>query len=181
MKTHAHAIYFAGPYIFRPDATQIIGTMRSTCIKHGLSALIPTDNDIPPDMTPHEQADDIRAKNYDMVTRADIVIAEISPLRGPNMDPGTAAEIGYAHALKKTVLLWTHDTRTLCQRVTSLSQTTQTPTGLREKDTGLLVENFDLTENLMITAPQAHTGPIYNTPTEAIEAAAHLLTDLRAS
>jgi len=62
-----------------------------------LVGLWPLDNPVGVGL-PAEQAASIFQANLAMIDQAQAVIADISPFRGPNMDPGTAFELGYAHA-----------------------------------------------------------------------------------
>lgn len=141
-------VYFAGPYIFQEKAAAICDTIRHTAMQHGLEPLIPTDNSIPPG-EPHQMAATIRAANYDMIRKSALIIAQISPFRGPNMDPGTAAEIGFATALEKPIILWDVPPTTLADRTR-----TCIPGCINDKaPDGSTIENFGLPENLMIAAP----------------------------
>jgi len=67
-----------------------------------------------------------------MIDECDAVIANIEPFRGPHMDPGTAFEIGYAVAKGKPVYCYTTQAR---------------------DENGDAIEDFGLTENLMIDSP----------------------------
>ncbi len=100
------------------------------------------------------------------IDASDALIANITPFRGPHMDPGTAWEIGYAEARGKPVILWSADSRLLASRVGAA-----TPTGWRDAD-GHAVEDFGGRENLMI-APAGTL--VHDTPRAAIAAAAELL------
>ena len=71
------------------------------------------------------------------ILRADAVIADLTPFRGPSADPGTVWEIGYAVALGKPVFAYTGDRREYKERVA--------PDGLRVEDHGAV-------DNLMIGA-----------------------------
>ena len=54
--------------------------------------------------TPRETAELIYRENIVLINSVQAIIADISPFRGPNMDPGTAWEIGYGIAKGLPVL-----------------------------------------------------------------------------
>lgn len=99
------AIYLAGPDVFHPASSQIGGKLQTICSKHRLVGLYPADNAIPLDIP--DAASRIYASDIAMINRSAAVVANISPFRGPNMDPGTAFEIGYAVARGIPVFIYT--------------------------------------------------------------------------
>lgn len=134
-------LYLAGPDVFAPDAPARFAAMRDACRKAGFTPLTPVDNDLPPDLRGAALAAHIKQANVALLHDCDAVVAHIAPFRGPNMDPGTAWEIGYAEALGKPVYLWMSERRSLAER---------TP-GKGGKDAeGWMIEDFGLAENLMI-------------------------------
>lgn len=149
------SVYLAGPDVFYADARKVGNELNAMCAQAGLEGLFPLDNEIPKDT--QDLARVIFEKNREMIERCDGVVANISPFRGPNMDPGTSWEIGYAMALAKPVWVYTTANGNMADRVTDL--------GGFEK-----VENFGMPENLMICIPAKR--PFYDTPEQAIAAAA---------
>jgi len=82
-----------------------------------------------------------------LIQNCDIVIANVSPFRGPEPDSGTVWEIGYAQALNKKVLAYSSDMRTLKEK-------TQEILNLKNSDcdsNGMAIEDFGLTHNLMFS------------------------------
>ncbi|HEX7072442.1 MAG TPA: nucleoside 2-deoxyribosyltransferase [Hyphomicrobiaceae bacterium] len=143
--------YLAGPDVFAPDAEDRLARMGRLCRRHGVTPITPIDGTVPPNLVGLSLARHIKAANLDRIRQASCVIANISPFRGPNMDPGTAYEIGFAEALGKPVFLWSETDQSLRER---------TSTGVGDvDDNGWVIENFGLAENLMIsvngTAPLA--------------------------
>jgi len=116
------------------------------CEAAGLDGLFPTDAERP---TGHgvSLARAIYQGNVALIDRSQAVVADISPFRGAGMDPGTAWEIGYAVARGLPVFAYSHDLRAYADRVGPVAQG---PRGPVDAD-GLLVEDFGLVENLMIT------------------------------
>jgi nucleoside 2-deoxyribosyltransferase len=141
-------VYLAGPAVFRPDAIEEGKRLKRLCKDRNLEGLFPLDNELPAGIPFDDTADWIKSANKDMIRLCSVVLAEVSPFRGPNMDPGTAYECGYAEALNKQVYYWTRDIRSLHARMG----------GREHDDEGRSIENFDLVENIMIAACPA-IGP----------------------
>jgi nucleoside 2-deoxyribosyltransferase len=137
-------IYLAGPGVFRPDAIAYGALLQRKCDAHGLKGLYPLDNKITA-QTPAETAAAIFKANVAMIDKAHGIVADISPFRGPNMDPGTAWEIGYGFAKNLPIFAWSSDASTLLERTQRYYRidTTVDPAGLQ-------IENFGGVENLMI-------------------------------
>lgn len=126
-------VYLAGPDVYRPDAKEHFNKMKATLALAGHEGLAPLDNEV--DLNHALASSKIYQANIQMIKRADVVLANISPFRGPSLDPGTAFEIGYAVALGKPVIVYTDNFSQYKSRV---------PTD------GYLVEDFSLIDNLMI-------------------------------
>ena len=140
------SIYLAGPGVFRPDARAYGEQLKSLARDHDLLGLFPLDNEIPHHGTKHQIAAAIFKANVAQIDRCHAVVADISPFRGPNMDPGTAWELGYAHAAKKPIFAWSSDDRLLHARTLALCEIDHEG---RDRQ-GFTIEDFDLAENLMI-------------------------------
>jgi nucleoside 2-deoxyribosyltransferase len=120
--------------------------LKALCTAHGVTGLFPTDAERPTEggVT---LARAIYLGNVALIDRSDAVVADISPFRGAGMDPGTAWEIGYAIARGLPVFAYSHDRRPYADRV---GPTGHGPRGPVDTN-GLLIEDFGLVENLMIT------------------------------
>lgn len=114
----------------------------------------------------------IRDMNCAMIRRADAVVANISPFRGPNMDPGTAFEIGFAAALQKPTFLYSASSISLLKRTQINFDLTEIAGKLFDVDE-MEVEDFGLVENLMIAGV---TGPIYRNFGDALLACASAMS-----
>lgn len=148
-------LYLAGPDVFAPDAAARFAAMRAACGKAGFAALTPIDNTLPGHLQGRAAAAFIKQANIDLIRRCDAVVANISPFRGPNMDPGTAWEIGFAEALGKPVVLWSETTALLAAR--TLSDFSEGDGHVDPQ--GWMVENFGLAENLMIAVNPQEVAP----------------------
>ncbi|HRF08536.1 MAG TPA: nucleoside 2-deoxyribosyltransferase [Xanthobacteraceae bacterium] len=160
-------VYLAGPGVFRRDAIEHGKHLKELCEKHGLIGLYPLDNEI--NLSRPDAAQRIYLANLDQIRQADAVIADISPFRGPHMDPGTAFEIGYARAKSIPTFLYSDSDGALADRITPVHLMA---TGEWFDKDGMLIENFGLAENLMITPSQAPTHRVHATAEVAIKAAA---------
>jgi nucleoside 2-deoxyribosyltransferase len=155
-------VYLAGPKVFAQNAEAIGHQLKLLCSMQSLDALWPLDNAIAGD-TLQRKAERIFAGNVEMIRSCDAVVADLTPFRGPHMDCGTAWKCGFAHALGKQVFAWSDNGFTLIDRMGSPQW--------RDAD-GMLIENFELSDNLMIAVP---AGFIHATPALAIKAAAEAL------
>ena len=113
-------IYLAGPAVFEPDPDGIFSTMKAICVRHGVAGLAPIDNQedlaglAPGPALMHR----IVAADIALMQQADAGVFCLDGFRrGPEMDPGTAFEIGYMHALGKPLAGWTRDVRLYPDRV----------------------------------------------------------------
>jgi nucleoside 2-deoxyribosyltransferase len=138
-------VYLAGPGVFRPDPLAFGQTLKEKCAQAGLVGLFPMDNQIS-DNSPHEKGASIYRANVELIDRSRAIIADISPFRGPSMDPGTAWEIGYGIARGLPVFAWTDDPAPLLERTRWLSAG---DVGSVDAN-GWTIEDFGHAENLMI-------------------------------
>jgi nucleoside 2-deoxyribosyltransferase len=145
--TDAPVVYLAGPEVFLPDAEELGKYKVDICSDHGLEARYPLE----PVAALGEQeglAGPERAvRLFDaLVTQldeADAVIANLTPFRGPSADVGTAWELGYAAGRGLPVFAYTNTLEHYFTRVTP---------------DGLLVEDFDLADNLMLEGAVRRSG-----------------------
>ncbi len=140
-------IYLAGPGVFRQDAKEHGEELKKKCSSAGFEGLFPTDGEIDEELNGVDRAKAIYAANIRLIQDADLVIANISPFRGPGMDAGTAFEIGFALALQKPVIGYASNMGDYADRVPHRFNSEK---NLRIADDGMIVEDFGLDENLMI-------------------------------
>ncbi len=142
-------IYLAGPDVFLPDPVRRGAELKALCTACGAVGLFPMDHELP-DAADRPRA--IREANMAMIRHCDAVVANMTPFRGPSMDPGTAYEMGAAAALAKPVVGYTADRRSYVERVSAVMQVRRTSDGsLRDPD-AMSVEEFalPLVDNLMM-------------------------------
>ncbi|MCD6581983.1 MAG: nucleoside 2-deoxyribosyltransferase, partial [Desulfuromusa sp.] len=138
-------IYLAGPDVFLENAISHGETLKQKCSARGFEGLFPLDNEAQ-GVTKEELAKNIREANIKLIKSCDIVIADLSPFRGPEPDSGTVWEVGFAQALGKKVVGYCSDGR-------DLKTKTQNILGLDDSSDrdaqNLEIEDFGLTHNLM--------------------------------
>lgn len=92
-------IYLAGPDVFRRDPNRMFRQLKTLCKEYDFIGISPFDSEAGDNPT----ATSIFQTNIKLIRDSDIVIANLEPFRGPNVDDGTAFEIGYAYSLGKIV------------------------------------------------------------------------------
>lgn len=139
-------IYLAGPDVFLPDASAVGRQKKAICREFGFEGLFPLDQD------PALEADPagIFRSNCNLMRQADIGLFNLTPFRGPSADVGTVFELGFLHGLDKPVHGYTSTRLTYQDRV-AFTHGPLRQTGGQLWDTqGLSVEDFGLSDNLMI-------------------------------
>jgi nucleoside 2-deoxyribosyltransferase len=113
-------IYLAGPMVFEPDPDAIFARMKAICAQHGLEGVSPPDNQTGLEGHAPGQALALAIVSADIALMHSMdagIFCLDSFRRSPEMDPGTAFEIGYMHALGKPLAGWTRDPRPYPARV----------------------------------------------------------------
>lgn len=150
-------IYLAGPDVFLPNATEIGRRKVALCKRYGAHGFFPLDNDV--DVKASDASRQIFHGNEAMMTRCDIVIANLTPFRGPSADAGTVFELGFMAGHGKLCFGYSNDPVSYVDRVRRTAEITGSDRHLVDKD-GLTVENFGLTDNLMMI----HALDLYGSP-----------------
>ena len=138
-------IYLAGPDVFLHDAVEIGRRKVEMCKRHGLIGLYPLDNAIDPAA---EDAFAIFRGNETMMIEADAIIANLT-FRGPGADAGTVYELGYMAGRGKLCLGYSNDPSSYADRVREFTDVNSRDGRLIDA-LGLTVEDFGLTDNLMM-------------------------------
>ncbi len=159
-------VYLAGPMVFLADPAPVFAQMKEICRRHGLEGISPLDNQI-----------GLEGRAPDRALLEAIVTADIALMdnvdaglfcldgfrRSPEMDPGTAFEVGYMRALRKPIAGWSRDPRDYPAKVRSYFQqifglplvdtgpgaTGGTSGTMRDPD-GILVHSQGCLQNAMI-------------------------------
>ena len=159
------AIYLAGDLVFRPDALALFERLKKICAEYGLDGIAPFDGQKEAHaMAPgRETILAIVKADRDLMDRCDAGLFCIDPFRRtPEMDPGTAVEIGYMHGLRKPMEGYTVDGRAYAKKVETYWQDAWGTTlsrrigdgapasGSNEDPDGMLVHSDGLLQNGMV-------------------------------
>lgn len=156
-------IYLAGPEVFLSDAREMGLRKKSLCCEFGFCGLYPLDGDLPPAHSARETGLAISLANEALIREADMVIANLTPFRGPSADVGTVYELGLARGLGKQLAAYSNVATPYLQRVWDLSVGVGSPApagDVRDAD-GLKIEEFDLHDNLMLEGGIAQAGGLF--------------------
>ncbi len=140
-------IYLAGPDVFLHDAVEIGRRKVEMCKRHGLIGLYPLDNAIDP--AAEDASLRIFRGNETMMIEADAIIANLTPFRGPGADAGTVYELGYMAGRGKLCLGYSNNPSSYADRVREFTDVNSRDGRLIDA-LGLTVEDFGLTDNLMM-------------------------------
>ena len=166
------SVYLAGPMIFEPDPAAIFAAMKTICARHGLDGVSPLDNQLALEGQAPGRAlvERIVAADIALMHRLDAGLFCLDGFRrGPEMDPGTAFEIGYMHALGKPLAGWTRDTDDYPARVRAFFARTfglelvedlrgGVRSGVLRDPDGILVHSEDCAQNAMCEIGIARSG-----------------------
>ncbi len=161
-------IYLAGPGVFRTDAVEVGQAKKDLCARYGFEGVFPMDP--VPGVQARDEADphDIYQVCVAHMERCEILIADMTPFRGPSMDVGTAFEMGFAKARGMPIFGYSNALGPYNERV---------PTGPSNGDPrprdidGLLIEDFGLQDNLMVVFG-CSDSEVHSSLETALEAAA---------
>jgi len=140
-------IYLAGPDVFLPDAVEMGRRKVELCTRHRLTGLYPLDNAI--DLAAKDASLQIFRGNEAMMQSADAIIANLTPFRGPGADAGTVYELGYMAGHGKLCLGYANDPSVYADRVREFTEV-NSRNGIMTDAQGLIVEDFGLSDNLMM-------------------------------
>ncbi|SNR86668.1 nucleoside 2-deoxyribosyltransferase [Puniceibacterium sediminis] len=152
------SIYLAGPDVFYPDGAQRLAAKADMVraagylpIHAGVMAYPECDNRFATGCA-------ISAVNELCLRGADILMANLTPLRGVGADTGTVFELAFMAALNRPIFGYTEDSRPHLQRIRDHYQADamSDADGVLRSPDGLMVEHHDMTDNLMIDGAVSH-------------------------
>ncbi|MEZ5667042.1 MAG: nucleoside 2-deoxyribosyltransferase [Alphaproteobacteria bacterium] len=148
-------IYLAGPEVFLPDPMAAAAAKKAICARHGFVGVFPLDKSLDlGGLAPFEAGWRISAANEQLMRGCDLIIANMTPFRGPSMDVGTAFEMGFMRALGRLVLGYSNDGRGFAERTRACLDIAP---GASDAD-GMAIEEFGMADNLMMHGAVAASG-----------------------
>ncbi|MCO6415553.1 nucleoside 2-deoxyribosyltransferase [Siccirubricoccus sp. KC 17139] len=144
-------IYLAGPEVFLADSAAIAAAKQDICAAHGLLGVFPTDTPTPAADNAPEWVRLYQGLEAEM-RGCDAIIANLTPFRGPSADPGTVFELGFMRGLGRPAFGYTN----MAARFGARTMAALGPAARRrgasgwEDAEGMLIEAFDLHDNLML-------------------------------
>ena len=172
--SEAPRVYLAGPMVFAPEPSAIFARMKELCREFALIGVAPLDNQLGLEhLLPGKQLlEQIVIADMALMDRLDAGIFCLDGFRrGPEMDPGTAFEVGYMKALGKPLAGWTTDTREYPDRVAgffrdvfgenltpALAGAVGGTSGLLRDPDGILVHSERCVQNAMVHVGIELTG-----------------------
>lgn len=153
-------IYLAGPEVFLPNAVEIGDAKKAICRKYGFEGVYPLDSGADLSGDKHTVACNISKANEVLIRTCSILIANMSPFRGPSMDVGTAFEMGFAKGAGLRVMGYTCSALFYSERMCRVLGPfpSKNEGGDYLDEDGMFVENFDMHDNLMIDGAVASSG-----------------------
>jgi nucleoside 2-deoxyribosyltransferase len=109
--------YLAGPDVFLPAPLKFAQRKKDLCSRYGIEGVFPLDAVVDLDgAAPSEAALRISRANEGLIRTCQLVIAHITPFRGPSADVGTAYEIGFARALGLAIFAYSNVSKDFASR-----------------------------------------------------------------
>lgn len=145
-------VYLAGPEVFLANAKEIGEQKKALCRKYGFEGVFPLDVEAEiKDKSQAEAGYCISDINEELIQSCNMVIANITPFRGPSADVGTVYEMGFAHGLGKKVFAYTNVAVPFTERtIEALEGKAVRQDGILRDALGMFIEERGLTDNLMI-------------------------------
>jgi nucleoside 2-deoxyribosyltransferase len=145
--------YLAGPEVFLPNAKAVAARRKAVCAAHGLDGVFPLDAGLDlAGLAPAEAGQAIYRANRDLMDGCDLLIANLTPFRGPSADAGTVFELGYMRGLGRPVFGFSAQAVPFAERTRRLAGVAP---DARVDAEGLEIEDFGLPDNLMIAGALA--------------------------
>ena len=138
--------YLAGPDVFLPSAGEHAARKVAICARHGIVGRPPLNEDIESlrRLPEHEAWRAIFGKDLAMMEECDIIIANLTPFRGPSADAGTLVEVGWFLGRRKPIFGYSNSATPFAERSRRHFEVVPDPIP------NLSVEGFGMPDNLMI-------------------------------
>ncbi len=151
--------YLAGPDVFLPRPEAFAAKKKALCSRYGFEGVFPLDAVLNLEgLSPHDAAIAISRANEQLIRSCQLVVAHVTPFRGPSADVGTAYEMGFARALGLRVFAYSNEANDFAARCDLLFETKRRPDGSLEDAWQMSVESFGLADNLMLIGAVEDSG-----------------------
>jgi nucleoside 2-deoxyribosyltransferase len=154
--------YLAGPDVFLPNPEEFAKEKKDICASHGIQGVFPLDKKIERGtLSLPEFGLVISRENEALIKECQLVIAHLTPFRGPSADVGTAYEMGFARALGLKIFGYTNVKASFVERTRSfVGKTSLRDGGFEEDSDHMSLESFELVDNLMLAGGIVDSGGI---------------------
>ena len=150
------SVYLSGPERWAPGAAELMARQRQLCEAAGAQALYAGDTPLVERDGSEAMAREIYAAALASLRRADAVIVNLTPWRGPSAHPAAAFEAGFASALGKPVFAYMNvldeADAEYAARVESLIGSVLGEDGVLRDADEAEIEDFGLPETVMLWA-----------------------------
>ncbi|MDR3581042.1 MAG: nucleoside 2-deoxyribosyltransferase [Oryzomonas sp.] len=152
--------YLAGPDVFLPNPLEMALNKKSLCTEFGIEGVFPLDAALNlSELSKMEQGYLISKENEKLIRTCQLVIANLTPFRGPSADVGTVYEVGFARALGLPIFGYTNISTPYNDRaIEFLGQNIIKTRNMITDAMNMHIESFDLRDNLMIDGGIRHSG-----------------------
>jgi nucleoside 2-deoxyribosyltransferase len=136
---------------------------KSLSAEFGIEGVFPLDADLNlSELSKIEQGYLISKESEELIRTCQLVIANLTPFRGPSADVGTVYEVGFARALGLPIFGYTNISTLFKDRtIEFLGQNIQKTRNVITDAMNMHIESFDLHDNLMIDGGIRHSGGIF--------------------
>jgi nucleoside 2-deoxyribosyltransferase len=144
--------YLAGPDVFLPNAAAHAAAKIAICARYNILGRPPLNDDATLNLPDDEAWRAIFRKDIALMESCDIIIANLTPFRGPSADAGTLIEVGWFHGRGRPVFGYSNSAIPFAARSAAHIKTCPDPVP------DLAVEGFSLPDNLMIPGAVLYGG-----------------------
>jgi len=150
------SIYLSGPERWTMDPTALMARQRKLCEAAGVEPLFAGDTPLVERDGSEAMARELYAATLSSLRRADAVIANLTPWRGPSAHPAAAFEAGFASALGKPMFAYmnvAHEADAeYAARVEGMNGGVVGEDGVLRDAEATAIEDFGLPETVMLWA-----------------------------
>jgi nucleoside 2-deoxyribosyltransferase len=156
-------VYLAGPEVFLPNAIEIGERKKTLCKDYGFEGVFPTDAILDVKNKSRRSGLCISATNESLIKSCKLIIANLTPFRGPSADVGTAYELGFGHGIGLTVFAYTNVAALFTERTVSWlnNSVTRNKDGKLRDTNEMVVEEWGLIDNLMLDGCISKSGGVF--------------------